>query len=192
MVIKELGFFMYMKLVGIDVGYKNIGLVMADCQNEKVSVEFFKRINISILDHNRVSFCNCKIPHTNELSDLIAHFVQEYKEIFDAADQIIVERQPPGGLTNVETLLHYIFRDKVILVSPVSMHKHFGMGHLDYDNRKIRTEEIAGKYMDLSNLTRKHDVADAFCMIMYQNFLNRKLIKKQSEKNPFESYRFNN
>src|SRR5210317_1078063 len=46
----------------------------------------------------------------------------------------------PGGFTNIPTLLHYMFRDRVVLVSPVSMHTHFGMRHLDYEQRKERVE----------------------------------------------------
>ena len=123
-----------MILVGIDVGYKNVGIVMAECIKEKIDVKYFKRVDITKIK------CplNCKLHHTNEVSDLVAHFVQHYKHIFEQADQIIVERQPPGGLTSVEALFHYIFREKVRLISPNSMHKHFGMGHLDYENRNLR------------------------------------------------------
>lgn len=179
-----------MILIGIDVGYRNVGIVMAECQKEKIDVKYFNRVDITNIKHNRVSFCDCKIPHTNETSDLISHFIQEYQDLFDQADQILVERQPPGGLKNVESLLHYIFRDKVKLVSPVSMHKHFGMGHLDYEQRKLRTESIASKYIDLSTFTRKHDISDALCMILFQNFINKEIIKKNTEKNPFECYRY--
>jgi hypothetical protein len=64
-----------------------------------------------------------------------------------------------------------MFRDKVVLVSPVSMHVHFGMRHLNYDERKDRTVEIARKHMkEEIPYERKHDIADALCMILYHNF----------------------
>jgi hypothetical protein len=97
--------------------------------------------------------------------------VEDHQSIFDSADKILIERQPPGGFQNIEILLHYMFRDKVILVSPVSMHVHFGMRHLDYDQRKERTVSIAEKYIDGDiPYERKHDIADALCMIVYDNF----------------------
>ena len=64
-----------------------------------------------------------------------------------------------------------MFKDKVILVSPVSMHTHFGMRHLNYEARKERTVEIANKYLNEEiPYERKHDIADALCMILYYNF----------------------
>lgn len=89
------------------------------------------------------------------------------------ADKILIERQPPSGFTNIEILLHYMFKDKVILISPVSMHTHFGMRHLNYDQRKERTITIANKYLETEiPFERKHDIADALCMIVYFNFRN--------------------
>jgi len=48
------------------------------------------------------------------------------------------------------------------LVSPVSMHTHFGMRHLNYEERKERTVSIADKYIEGEiPYERKHDIADA-------------------------------
>jgi len=41
-----------------------------------------------------------------------------------------------------ENLLHYMFRDKDKLISPMSMHLHFGIRNLDYDERKERTIKV--------------------------------------------------
>ena len=174
----------------IDIGYKNLGLVQAD---HNMNVSFMKKIDISRLPHKRMEWCDCKIPHTNEVADLVAHFVQEYQDVLLACDVLLMERQPPGGLTNVETLLLFMFRDKVKLVSPNAMHAHFGMNHLDYEQRKERTVEIASKYVTLPDITRKHDIADALCMILYDTQLRAMDFKKSSgqEKLPFENYRFN-
>jgi hypothetical protein len=66
-----------------------------------------------------------------------------------------------------------MFKEKVTLVSPVSMHVHFGMRHLNYDERKERTVCISEKYISsnmMDQYERKHDIADALCMIVYDNF----------------------
>lgn len=163
-----------MKLLGIDIGYYNLGIVLAECNDEKVNVLYVQKVDLT-------EYKTHKAP---ELSDMIHGFVTEYSDIFCEADQVLIERQPPGGISSVEVLLHYIFRHKAILISPVSMHKHFGIGHLDYEQRKERTEIIASKYIKecvyYEKLERKHDVADALCMILFQNYKNGTQFKKRT------------
>ena len=175
-----------MKLLGIDIGYYNIGLVLADCNKEKVNVLYVQKIDLT----------QYKSREAPELSDMIHGFVTDYADTFCRADQVLIERQPPGGITSVEVLLHYIFRHKAILISPVSMHKHFGMGHLDYEQRKERTELIASKYLKnveyYDRLERKHDIADALCMILYQSFKNGLAFKKRGTCTLFEEFAYKN
>ena len=151
-----------MKILAIDIGYHNMGLVLAEAgKGPKIEVEFIKKVSLE----------DYKYIYSNDIVDLVPLFVDAHKHIFEAADTILIERQPPGGFTNIEVLLHYMFKDKVILVSPVSMHTHFGMRHLNYEERKERTVSIADKYIDGEiPYERKHDIADALCMIVYYNF----------------------
>ena len=153
-----------MKVLAIDIGYINMGLVLAECGNGPgIKVEYLKKVDLG--DYRNI--------RTNDFVDIIPLFVEEHNHIFNAADKILIERQPPGGFTNIEILLHYMFRDKVSLISPVSMHTHFGMRHLDYEGRKERTVVIANKYLDDEiPYERKHDIADALCMIIFFNFKN--------------------
>ena len=161
MEIKEVDLKMFMKVLAIDIGYHNMGLVVAECgKGPKIKVDYIKKVTLE----------DYKYIKTNDMVDLVPLFVEDHRDIFDEADTILIERQPPGGFTNIEILLHYMFRDKVVLVSPVSMHTHFGMRHLDYDQRKDRTVTIANKYIEDIPYERKHDIADALCMILYHNF----------------------
>ena len=151
-----------MKVLAIDIGYHNMGLVSAEFEDSpKIDVKYMKKVSLE----------DYKYIHTNDFVDLIPLFVEDHQDIFDSADKILIERQPPAGFTNIEILLNYMFKDKVILISPVSMHMHFGMRHLDYEERKERTVLIAEKYLaDEIPYERKHDIADALCMIVYFNF----------------------
>jgi hypothetical protein len=153
-----------MKILAIDIGYHNMGLVLANSkEGTKIEVEYVKK----------VSLADYKYVYSNEMIDLVPLFVEDHRDIFDTADKILIERQPPGGFTNVEILLHYMFKDKVTLISPVSMHVHFGIRHLNYEQRKERTVSIAEKYIDGDiPYERKHDIADALCMIVFHNFRN--------------------
>ena len=139
-----------------------MGLVLAESSDKgpKVEVEYIKK----------VSLADYKYIRSNDFVDIIPLFVEDHQSIFDGADRILIERQPPGGFQNIEILLHYMFKDKVTLISPVSMHVHFGMRHLNYEERKERTVVISEKYMGEIPYERKHDIADALCMIIFYNF----------------------
>lgn len=153
-----------MKVLAIDIGFHNMGLVLAESlSGPKITVEFLKKVSLE----------DYKYIKSNDFVDTIPLFVEDHQSIFDSADKILIERQPPGGFQNIEILLHYMFKEKVLLVSPVSMHVHFGMRHLNYDERKERTVCIAEKYISnnmMDQYERKHDIADALCMIVYDNF----------------------
>lgn len=182
-------------LIGIDVGYKNLGFVQVFINEENYEpiVKFAKRINLTTVKCQP----GCSIPHTNEVADLVAHFVERYHNILMAADTILIERQPPGGLTSIESLLVYIFREKIEIISPNSMHKHFTIGHFDYETRKKKTEEIAGPYLEshesYSNQVRKHDMADAMCLVLYfisDDKRKHELKKRKQHVENFEVFRF--
>src|SRR6056300_654303 len=151
-----------MKVLAIDIGYHNMGLVLAESDSgPKIEVCYVKKV--SLKDYKYIK--------SNDFVDLIPLFVEDHQAIFDSAEKILIERQPPGGFTNIEILLHYMFRDKVTLVHPVSMHTHFGIKHLNYEERKERTTSIAERYTNFEiPYERKHDIADALCMILYDNF----------------------
>ena len=96
-----------MKILAIDIGYHNMGLILAECgKGPKVYVEFMKKVSLE----------DYKYIHSNDIVDLIPLFVEDHRFIFDAAVTILIERQPPGGFTNIEVLLNYMFKDKVKLV----------------------------------------------------------------------------
>ena len=164
-----------MKVLSIDIGYHNMGLVVAESlSGPKIDVKFMKKVSLG----------DYKYIRSNDFVDIIPLFVEDHQEIFDSAEHILIERQPPGGFQNIEILLHYMFKEKVSLVSPVSMHVHFGMRHLDYDQRKERTVSIAENYINGDiPYERKHDIADALCMIVYHNF--------RTTVHSFDAFRFN-
>jgi len=95
-------------------------------------------------------------------------------DFFEMADFILIERQPPMGLTAVEQLIFSRWRDKAILVHPRSMHKYFNIGEYDYEQRKIYTEKIARMNLDDTELQeqlgfygRAHDIAHSICLMLF-------------------------
>ena len=187
-----------MIIIGIDVGYHNMAMVISETDEEfNVTIRSVHLIDITKIPHKRVCTRECKIPHTNEVADMMAHFIQEYGHLMDSADTILVERQPPTGLTQIETLLLYLYRDKTILVSPNSMHSHFGINHFEYERRKLCTIQMADPYLShfdtYSTKTRKHDMADAMCFILFHiHPLKKKARLKNLDRTlPFSNYRYN-
>ena len=172
-----------MIVVSIDIGYHNLGLVKSfvDEQTFEIKILEIFKVNLTNIPHKKVSRWDCMLYHSNEVSDLFAHFIQEYGDHLKEADKILIERQPPTGLTNIEALFMFLYRHKVELVSPNAMHKHFGINYLEYEQRKEKTIEISKSFLeefeDYQKLSRKHDIADAVCMIIFRFAKDKKNYK---------------
>jgi hypothetical protein len=181
------------KILSIDIGIVNLGYVYCEIildvvlpNTSKLKNLFFNknynkeiqknikiidcnRIDITHMRHNKIPFHSCKLHHDNCIPDYLDHFIQE-TTYFEESDIILLERQPPVGITNVQDLLFKQFREKTLLISPNSVHKYFNLNS-DYNIRKTESEKIANNYLiDFHKFTgnkRKHDMSDALLMILY-------------------------
>ena len=182
-------------ILAIDIGIINLGYVFSEIKHNKIRVIECNRIDITNVKHRRVPICNCKLFHGRNIPDYLDHFVQE-TDAFEKADIILIERQPPVGITNVQDLLFVKFRSRVIFISPNTLHKHFGMDS-DYLTRKNESEAIAKEYLDNFNnfieAERKHDISDAMLMIIYYFDKNIKHTMESLKKFTmlFEEFKFN-
>ena len=188
-----------MLVLSIDIGIVNLGFVFANIDAESDSVEVIKcnRVDITYIRHNRVSFCDCKLHHEYCIPDYLDHFIQENEDIFTEAEIILIERQPPVGITNVQDLLFKQFRHKVILISPNTIHSYFGMSS-EYDTRKQQSEAISKSFLhDQTNFKkhiRKHDISDALLFVLYhyntllEHHIDTKMYTKATI--DFEHFRF--
>ena len=176
-------------VVSIDIGYINMGFVEAYISSDRtITILNAVKLNLSKHQHNRVSRDVCTIPHTREIVDGVSHFIQEYRDVLDNCNVLLIERQPPSGFTSIEGILFREFRSKAILISPNAMHRFLGINNLDYDARKAKTVEFAKDYIDLKTMERKHDISDAICMIIFYN--NPYKEEYESNKLPFENFKF--
>ena len=184
-----------LKVLSIDVGIVNLGYVYSELKLElpeqtskykaniinnsyNLNLENIKkcirildcnRIDITNIKHKRVNTCNCKLHHDRCIPDYLDHFIQE-TVYFEECDVLIIERQPPHGIQNVQDLLFKMFRHKVLLINPGSIHKYFEL-NCEYSERKEKSEKIAQTYLsNFSKFTtndRKHDISDALLMTIY-------------------------
>ena len=184
-----------LKILSIDIGIINLGYVYAEI-GEQLNVIECNKIDITKMRHNIVSHCNCKLHHDNCMPDYIDHFIQEHHNLFENSDLILIERQPPVGITNVQDLIFSKFRNKVKLVSPNTIHKFFKMTKGDYDLRKIESLNLSFEFLnDFKTFQfheRKHDMSDAMLMLIhyFKNQVKPKIIKKKDFLIDFEEFRF--
>jgi hypothetical protein len=183
-----------MLILSIDIGITNMGYVYSSLEfnndftgsrikNLIINSNYNKELvqnNVCILKCNKVDITKmkhkfvkrecCKLFHDNCIPDYVDHFVQENQELFEKAELILLERQPPVGITNVQDLLFKQFRHKVLLISPNSVHKYFNLSK-EYSVRKEQSEKISNSYLcnfeNFKNNIRKHDISDALLMIIY-------------------------
>jgi len=74
-----------MKILAIDIGYHNMGLVLAESlTGPSITIEYMKKVNLE----------DYKYLKTNDFVDLVPLFVEDHQHIFDAAEKILIERQP--------------------------------------------------------------------------------------------------
>ncbi len=159
-----------MFIVSIDIGIFNLGYASFYCEENRITNwKHLDKINIKEVTMN----CrkpSCRFCHDKTFTDYIDHFCEMFSEDFKNCDYVLLERQPPAGFVVIQELILNKFRNKTKIVSPNSVHKFFGIGHLDYDNRKLASIETARKTCpSFSNIKteRRHDISDAICQAIY-------------------------
>jgi hypothetical protein len=172
-------------VLSIDIGILHLGLTFSSI-NENFTLReiiWFDLINITNFACDRKK---CLLYHDKTMTDYLEHVFFEHGELFGAASWILIERQPPVGLVAVEQLIFSKYRNKAILVSPNSMHCHFGWNvlNLDYETRKIYSSKVAADQLKNENraylltnflsLKRNHDVADSICQMLFWLYVKNK------------------
>jgi len=156
-----------MLILGVDVGYRNLGLCTLRFDEETGETAIANRARRDITEYA----CGdpaCPLGHTIHVADCVAHLLLD--PVFHEADVVCIERQPPGGLCAVEALIYSSLRSKAILISPNAMHRHFQINHLDYEERKLAVLKIS----EITGIGRLHDIADAYCLA---KFYSDKILK---------------
>lgn len=183
-------------IVCIDVGICNLGLASIEVTNEyKIeAIEYVERIDIRDFTHrlSNISSCPMHARHNSTvLADRVAHFMQEYHDLFDKARVVLIEQQPLQGLTAVEQLIIARYRNKSHMISPVAMHRYFGLVRGDYEARKLSTVGIGRRYIEDYGLSRgnmldyfdrqerNHDIADAICLGVFWVDRERRRYEKE-------------
>ena len=179
-----------MQILSIDVGIVHLAMIKVVLESDYLSrSEVILDREITMCDLvdtvKLVSDCqdpDCDLYHDKIICDYMTHLFKKYKSVFESSDVILIERQPFTGLVAVQELIMKEYRYKSILVSPSAMLNSFGILHLEYDDRKVQTEKIAKKYLSDIKMfmfsERRHDMADALCILYYYLSRERKKAKQ--------------
>lgn len=160
------------RVTSIDIGVQHLALVLIE-GGARFEILTYDLVDLVKLEHRRVSRDSCKLHHTNHVVDRIHHLIQEFPIYFEGDHIILIERQPPQGLTDVEAVLVTLFRQRCLLLSPNAVHKKMGQRGFTYDERKKMSESIALQYFTreqlegLGHLSRFHDISDAVLQALY-------------------------
>lgn len=182
----------YDKIVlSIDIGILHLGVSigLVDTEFNLLEITYVDLINITEYTHDKeLENVDCKLKHTKTIADWIEHVFHEHRPIFEEADYILVERQPPSGLVAIEQLIFYRWREKCFIISPRSMHKFYDIGCYDYEQRKEKTMYIATKFYEwhdraienYNKYERKHDITDSICLMgFWLNRMKTKFLEKK-------------
>lgn len=165
-----------MIVASIDVGIVNLAVVIVELDDFTRDISricYLANVDSTVFEHGSISLSACTLGHAKTTADRVTHFVQERQHMFDACAHVLIERQPLVGHTDVEQVLFLLFRQKAQLVSPNAMHKFFNISRYSYESRKVKTVMLADQYLPVKdfplyhNLARKHDIADALCLLMF-------------------------
>ncbi len=152
-------------ITAIDIGLHNLGIIKCKIVDNIITICDFELVDLYKYRNDQP-----------ELHMMIDYLVSEYQDMFNSK-YILIERQPPGGLIAIQEVIAFIFKDKVKIISPRSVHSKLGLNYYSYEGRKIKSEKILMDKLCIQNNTeiinkinsieRKHDISDAYCMIDY-------------------------
>ena len=154
--------------IGIDVGIKNLGLCVFDFATAK----FVFWNNISLCPNGRY------VPANNVA--YVRECVARYRNFFEDAACVLVERQMRCNMRIVEAVLQTLFFDTCIIINPRSVKIHYGIGTKNYKLNKQRAVEWvtsfvqsnacafeAGVTTAFKDGRKKDDLADSLLLVTY-------------------------
>lgn len=184
----------------LDIGVLHMGVCVAEVSEDfsQHNILWVDLVNITKFVHRDIQVDECPLYHSRNFADWIDHFVLEHLAFFEAADVILIEKQPPQGFVVVEQLIFSRWRHKTQLISPRQVHAYFHFGDADYEKRKqfaikIADRELPPALLEQSHFyVRRHDIADCVCMLLFYMRRKARDWKREKRKEAFERMMWNN
>lgn len=191
------------RVVGIDVGYSNLALVV--CDVDTVTYEIHP-VFAHMCDLRDVvcDDCDCMFEKRDrKAAHLVSHYINTMDEWLRGSDKVLIEAQPQiSCFKDVEQLILLYtkqrfsngVKDHVVLLHPNTLHAHFGMTRCDKVKRRLEIVEITRRYLEELELFHKLEVQDhladacGYIMLYVQTLMPEAMAKLKP--NPFDKFKF--
>jgi hypothetical protein len=162
---------MIKRIFSIDPGITHFAFVYCEVQVVKDSSWTFLRV----LDYQLIDLKKEWIA-TPFLTDSLSVFFQKYTYELDECDLILVEWQPPMGISSFNELFHLSrYHTKIEFMYPRQVHRLLHFTNLHVDQRKQRSVDFFLRHTGcVITHERKHDISDAFCQFYARLLLTNK------------------
>ena len=158
-------------IIAIDVGIKNLGFVVYDCDD--CCVCEWLRVDIT----NGTKYVPSQnVTYTHD-------FVKQHANYFAKAHIVLVERQMRVNMRIIESVFHSMFYDRCLIIPAQAVKMHFDISMRNYKQNKRRAVEWVNCHWDtfmpkfVNNLDtwlpiwkkelKQDDLADSMLMTLY-------------------------
>ena len=156
-------------LIAIDVGIKNLGLCVFDFTTAK----FVYWDNVSLVQNGRYLPCN-NVQYVRD-------FVERYKNYFEEASHVVVERQMRCNMRIVEAVVQSMFFEICVVVNARCVKAHYNLGMKNYRMNKQRAVQWADAFVKANDdkafapgvanifktVKKQDDLADSLLLVTY-------------------------
>ena len=159
-----------MYIITIDVGIKNLGFTIFDCERRALVAWDVA----SLVQHENY------VPSKNV--QYVKRFVDKYREYFERAIKVVIERQIRTNMRIIEAVFETLFFEKVLIITAKSVKMHFGTSTKNYRGNKKKAVEFVQQgieqrapwvnYMQdcmgaWQKRSKQDDLADALMLLLY-------------------------
>lgn len=155
-------------IIAIDVGIKNLGICVFDLV--KGQVVYWKNESLVPPGGKYIPMLNVQY---------VKDFIDRHKFYFEAAAQVIVERQMRCNMRIIEALLQSTFYDRCLIISAHSVKKQYDLSTNNYRGNKLKAVEFMTAFsqrnptvfaegvLQALDTRKKDDLADSFLLALY-------------------------
>ena len=118
--------------------------------------------------------------HTGQLPAYVQRFLVAHASLFEQAEKIVIEHQLRGLMKTLEQMLHLKFYERVLIVQPRAVKKHYGCATRNYEANKRAAVRWASELVaaeaelfepeavaSFESEAKQDDMADALMLVCF-------------------------
>lgn len=183
------------KIVGIDIGWANLAMVVCRVENGGDDIRVIHSENFDL----RETLCednDCIFDREDRKgAHMVTHYIKRVRKHLVGTHKVLIEAQPIMSThKDVEQLLFLFMKQMgldVSLVSPRSMHAHFEMSDSKVA-RRVQVVDITKEYLQdqdsFKNAEEKDHLGDALAFVLH--YVESNVLRPKNYINPFNKFRY--